>query len=257
MKCLGAFAGDMTGSKYEFCNTKVKNFEFAPEQYFLTDDSYMTLAVIDYLTNHKGDISFYLRKWGRIHPWAGYGGRFHEWLLNPCAGPYNSFGNGSAMRVSPVGWIAKSEDEVIALSKEVTECTHNHSLGIEGAEVVAMCIYYAKIGKTKEFIEKYARKHYDFDFSYDDLVKHYSFNETCQGSVPQAIFCFLISNDFEDCLRTAISIGGDSDTIAAIACSIAEAYYKEIPAFITDAIMNKLSEDEVSLLKRFNKLLEG
>ena len=257
MKCLGAIVGDFVGSKYEFHNVKVRDFSWNTEQHYLTDDSYMTLAVMDFLTNHKGDISFYLRKWGRIHPWAGYGGRFQEGLFNPCMGPYNSFGNGSAMRVSPVGWIANSEEEIIQLSKQVTECTHNHPLGIEGAEVVAMCIYYARTGKTKDFIRKYARKHYEIDFSYDDLVKHYTFDETCRGSIPQAIYCFLISNDFEDCLRTAISIGGDSDTIAAIACSIAEAFYQSIPDDIVKAVYSKLSTEEINLINDFNRKVES
>lgn len=256
MKCIGALIGDLVGSKYEFHNIKVKNFQFTPEQYRLTDDSYMTFAVMDYFVEKSNPISFYFRKWGNMFPYAGYGGRFHMWLLDEKMGPYGSFGNGSAMRISPVGWIAKSEDEVINFSRVISECTHNHPLGIEGAEVIAMCIYYAKIGKSKEFIGKYAGKHYNFDFSYDSLVKNYYFDETCQGSVPQAIFCFLISNDFEDCLRTAISIGGDSDTIAAMACSIAEAFYGKIPENILQLLMDKLTPSEVKLLEDFNKQLE-
>ena len=256
MKCIGALIGDFVGSAYEFHNVKHKNFQLFNDDSFFTDDSFMTLAVMDFLFNRNNSISYYLRLWGKTHPWAGYGLRFNQWIHNDSMGPYNSFGNGSAMRISPVGWIAKTEEEAISLSKEVTECTHNHPLGIEGAEVVAMCIFYAKSGKDKNFIKKYAEKHYNLNFSYNELVKNYGFDETCQGSVPQAIFCFLISNSFEDCLRTSISIGGDSDTIAAIACSIAEAYYKEIPQEISNFVLSKLSKNDLKLIELFNNLIK-
>lgn len=255
MKCIGAIIGDFVGSIYEFKNVKHKDFQLFTDGSFFTDDSYMTFAVMDYLINEHGTISYYLRHWGKMHPWAGYGLRFNQWINDSSMGPYNSFGNGSAMRISPVGWIAKTEEEVIKLSKEITECTHNHPLGIEGAEVVAMCIFYAKLGKSKDFIKNYVEHHYNLDFSYNDLVKNYRFDETCLGSVPQAIYCFLISKDFEDCLRTSISIGGDSDTIAAIACSIAEAFYKEIPDEISSFVLSKLQEEKTLLLK-FNNIIE-
>ena len=255
MKCLGALIGDCVGSIYEFNNCKSKNFSFLPTEYFLTDDSFMTLAVMDYFVSKTRPVSFYLRKWGRKYPSAGYGTRFYNWIFDDKIGAYNSFGNGSAMRISPVGWIANSENEVIELSTRISEVTHNHPDGIKGAQVTAMCIYFARFGKSKAFIKEYAKSFYDLNFSYKDLIDKYSFNETCQGSVPQAIFCFLISKDFEDCLRTAISIGGDSDTIAAIACSIAEAYYKKIPTFLLDLIMGKLNNEQKILLSKFQKII--
>ncbi len=229
---IGAIIGDIVGSVYEFNNIRTKDFPLFSKESRMTDDSYMTLAVQECLqkgyvfddTNDRIIDTF--KKWGRNYPDAGYGGRFWHWLFTDDREPYGSFGNGAAMRVSPVGWYANSEEEVKYLSKRVTEVTHNHPEGLKGAEVTAMCVFYARIGKSKEFIKKYVEQYYNLDFDYEDLRKNYWFNETCQNSVPQAIFCFLISTDFEDCLRTTISIGGDCDTTAAISCAIAEAYYK-------------------------------
>lgn len=231
---LGAIIGDIVGSVYEFNNVRTKDFPLFTKHSRMTDDSYMTLAVQEclekgYVYDETNDrIIDTLKKWGREHPDAGYGGRFRKWLFSDDREPYGSYGNGAAMRVSAVGWYAKSEEEVKYLSRRVTEVTHNHPEGLKGAEVTAMCVYYARIGKSKEFIKNYVEQYYDLNFDYEDLRKHYWFNETCQHSVPQAIFCFLISTDFEDCLRTTISIGGDCDTTAAISCAIAEAHYKSI-----------------------------
>ena len=230
---LGAIIGDTIGSAYEFNNVRSKEFELFTKDSHLTDDSIMTLAIAEIIQNKwyddKDKIIDTLKKWGKAYPSVGYGGMFKKWLFDDnLREPYNSFGNGSAMRISSVGWYANSEEEVKKLSKLVTEVTHNHEEGLKGAEVVAMCIYYAKIGKSKAFIKDYVENYYDLNFDYDDLVKNYKFHATCQNSVPQAIYCFLISNSFEDCLRTTISIGGDCDTTSAMSCAIAEAYYKKI-----------------------------
>ena len=229
---LGAIIGDVIGSIYEFNNIKSKDFKLFTDDNFLIDDSIMTLAIAEIVQNNwyedKDKIIDTLKKWGRAYPDRGYGGMFYKWLFTDNREPYNSFGNGSAMRISPVGWYAKSEEEVIKISKLVTEVTHSHSEGIKGALVVAMCIYYAKIGKTKEFIKEYVKQYYKIDFDYNELLMNYSFNSTCQETVPQAIYCFLISNSFTDCIKTTISIGGDCDTTAAISGAIAEAYYKKI-----------------------------
>lgn len=228
---LGAIIGDVVGSIYEFNNIRTKGFPLLTKENKYTDDTVMTLAVLEILQNrifNKDYVIDTLKKWGRTYPNSGYGGRFSKWLFSDDRESYRSYGNGSAMRISPVGWYANSEREVKELTRLITEVTHSHEEGIKGAEVVAMCIYYAKIGKSKEFIKKYVEKYYSLDFDYEDLRKNYCFNETCQESVPQAIYCFLISKDFEDCLRTTISIGGDCDTTASISCAIAEAYYKEI-----------------------------
>ena len=243
---IGALIGDTVGSVYEFNNKRTKNIVLFSDSSFLTDDSIMTLAVAEMLQKkcvyNKDKIVETFKRWGRAFPDAGYGGRFYNWLFSDNTLPYNSFGNGAAMRISPVGWYANSEEEVVDFATRVTEVTHNHPEGIKGAIVTAMCIYYARIGKDKEFIKKYVEQYYSLDFDYDKLKKNYYFNETCQNTVPQAIYCFLISKDFEDCIRTTISIGGDCDTTAAIACSIAEAYYKGVPKNYKDEIYNRLPD---------------
>lgn len=228
---LGAIIGDVVGSQYEFNNIKSKDFELLDiDNSFATDDSIMSLAVLDMFVNgyvnDSNKIVETFKKWGLTYPDFGYGGMFRNWLMFDSK-PYNSYGNGSAMRISAVAWYSNSEEEVIKNATKVTEVTHNHPEGIKGAVVTAMCVYYARIGKSKEFIKDYVSQYYDINFDYDDLVKNYDFYEICQKSVPQAIYCFLISTDFVDCIRTTISIGGDCDTTAAISCAIAEAYYKD------------------------------
>ena len=228
--------GDVIGSVFEFDNCRTKDFILFGSRNRMTDDSIMTLAVMEImqkkLYHDRDKIIDTFKKWGRAYPRRGYGGMFRNWLFSDMRESYNSYGNGAAMRISPVGYYAKSEEEVIEISRKITEVTHSHPEGIKGAEVTAMCIYYAKIGKSKEFIKEYVSRNYDLDFDYEWLNSHYQFNETCQGTVPQAVYCFLISNDYEDCIRTTISIGGDSDTLAAISGAIAEAYYKHINAYI-------------------------
>ena len=230
---LGALVGDVAGSKYEFHNIKTKNFRPVDKDCYPTDDSIMTIAVWDMWLNNclddKEKIIDTFKKWGKKYPNAGYGGHFFSWVLGDDRLPYNSFGNGAAMRISPIGWIANSEEEVKRLSYNVTSVTHDHPEGIKGAEVTAMCIYYARIGKSKEFIRDYIFEQYPetANLDYNDLViNFYHDEETCQATLPQALYCFLISNSFEDCLKTTISIGGDCDTTSAVSCAIAEAYYK-------------------------------
>lgn len=243
---LGAIIGDVVGSVYEFNNIRTKKFKLFGKGNFLTDDSIMTIAITEVLKNGYQDdndkIVETLKKWGRKYPKAGYGGHFFKWLFTEEKEPYYSFGNGAAMRVSAAGWYGRNEEEVKDFAKKVTEVTHDHPEGLKGAEVTAMCIYYARTGKSKEFIRDYVSKYYDIDFDYEDLKRNYWFNETCQDTVPQAIYCFLISKDFEDCIRTTISIGGDCDTTAAISCAIAEAYYG-IPKKIVKKILTYLTKE--------------
>ncbi len=249
--CLGAIVGDVVGSRFEFNNYRSKDFELLSSKCEFTDDSILTIAVADILLNNKDVIKtfqYYCRKYP-----SSYGLRFNEWIYTNNPKPYNSFGNGSAMRVSFVGWFANSEEEVKELSKKVTEVTHNHPEGIKGAEVTAMCVYYARIGKSKEFIKNYVSKYYDLDFDYNDLVENYYFNEICQDTVPQAIYCFLISKDFEDCIRTSVSIGGDTDTLCAISCAIASAYYDngyEISKAVFDNYLNEELRDVLLKVKK-------
>ena len=259
---LGAIIGDVAGSKYEFNNIKTKDFTPLDDDCMFTDDSIMTIAVWDmYLQDalrDKDKIIDIFKKWGKKYPNAGYGGRFYSWVLGNSREPYNSCGNGSAMRISPIGWIANSEEEVKELSYNVTSVTHNHPEGINGAEVTAMCIYYAKIGKSKAFIKKYVEKEYPEinELDYEELRATYEHElEICQVTVPQAIYCFLISNSFEDCLKTTISIGGDCDTTAAISCAIAEAYYGNISLDIFRKTLKKLPNDVLQIIKKvYNKV---
>ena len=240
---IGALIGDIVGSVYEFNNIKTKEFPLLGANSHFTDDSVMTLAVAEimqkgYMTD-SGKITATFRKWGKNFINAGYGERFIRWLLSENPQPYGSYGNGAAMRVSPVAWYSDSAGEVKEYARAVTQVTHNHPEGLKGAEVTAMCVYYARVGYTKESIRKYAEQYYDLDFDYDKLRKsNFHDDESCQKTVPQAIFCFLVSKSFEDCLRTAVAIGGDCDTICAIAGSIAEAYYRNIDR---ELMLNALS----------------
>ena len=254
---LGAIIGDVVGSRFEFNNIKTKKFELVTDNSKFTDDSVMTVAVADVLINgnskNKDEVIDTLKKWGRRYPHAGYGGHFYHRVLGNAREPYNSCGNGSAMRVSACGWIGKTEEEVIDLAKRVTEVTHNHREGMKGAIVTALSIYYARIGKSKEFLKEYMEKEYPLikQLDYEELRRTYEHeDEICKVTLPQALYCFLISNSFEDCLRTTISIGGDCDTTAAISCAIAEAYYKEIPDDIKQAVRKKLTLEMIEVLDR-------
>lgn len=251
---FGASIGDVVGSRWEFNNIKTKDFALFGKGCYATDDTVMTCAVADVLVNkkqnNKDKIIDTLKKWGKKYPDAGYGGHFYDWVLGSDREPYNSYGNGSAMRVSAAGWIGKTEKEVKNLSRKVTEVTHNHPEGIKGAKVTAMCIYYARNGESRDFIRQYVEQYYNLDFDYEELRKTYKHaEEICQNTVPQAIYCFLISHSFEDCLRTTISIGGDCDTTAAISCAIAEAYYGSCDGLEKYA-RNYLTEEMYEILSK-------
>ena len=243
---LGAIIGDIVGSIYEFNNIRTMKFPLFTDKNFFTDDTIMTLAVAEILqngyVNDNDKVIDTLKKWGRAYPDSGYGGRFYQWLFSDSRNAYGSFGNGSAMRVSACGWYGNSEEEVKDLATKVTIVTHNHPEGLKGAIVVATCIYYARMGKSKAFIKDYIEKFYDVDFSYEELRKNYKFSATCQDSVPEALYCFLISDSFEETIRTTISIGGDCDTTSAIAGSIAEAFFG-IPDNIKEEALKRLPKE--------------
>ncbi len=249
---LGAIIGDIIGSPYEWKALKTKDFPLFSQKSSLTDDSYMTIAVGCACADgersdeesFKEKVVFYMRKLGREFFYAGYGGRFRHWLRSDTSGPYNSFGNGSAMRVSPVAWYAQSLEEAERLAAWSAEVTHNHPEGIKGAVSVAAAIFMARSGKSKEEIKAYVEEHfYSLDFTIDDIRPDYTFNVTCRGSVPQSIKCFLEAEDYEDTVRLAVSLGGDADTQAAIAGSIAEAYYG-IPEELKKRAMKLMSPAE-------------
>ena len=255
---LGAIIGDIVGSRFEWNNNKTKHFELLNDKCFFTDDTVMTLAIAKAILHSKSDYSDlsslsikYMQEVGRNYPSCGYGGSFGLWVFSNNPKPYNSFGNGAAMRVSPVGFVAKSLDQAISLSKKVTEVTHNHPEGIKGAEATAVAIYLARNGYNINDIKNYIDKHYyKMNFTLDEIRDTYKFNETCQDTVPQAIMAFLESTSFEDAIRNAISIGGDSDTIAAITGGIAEACYG-IPKEIRNKALTYLDKRLLNILLDF------
>lgn len=233
----GAIIGDICGSYYEFGDhrTKSKNpFLFQNGSKF-TDDTVMTIATMKwYVDGKKNPIETYYRWYGLKYPKAEYGGMFRKWLVDPKIGPYQSFGNGSAMRVSPVAWMNNCLRDVVRDAKITAECTHDHEEGIKGAQATACAIYLARIGQTKNYIKAYIINNfgYDLERKLDDIRPDYKFDSTCQGSVPEAIICFLEGRSYEETIKLAISLGGDADTQAAIAGSIAEAYYGGVPAWM-------------------------
>ncbi len=256
---LGAIIGDIAGSRFEWHNHKSKEFELLTHVGGCkpTDDTIMSLAIAQALleSDAQGCLSDRavrnMQKLGRKYPGAGYGGFFRRWLYSGNPQNYNSFGNGAAMRVSACGYVAKSSEEAKSLSHDVTCVTHNHPEGLKGAEAVAVAIYLARTGKSILEIRDYiTHNYYDINFTLDNIRETYSFDETCQGTVPQAIEAFFESISFEDAIRNAISIGGDSDTIAAITGSIAEAYYG-IPADLRNLALTFLDETLLSILNAF------
>ena len=255
---LGAIIGDIVGSRFEYNNAKEKSFELFDSECSITDDTVLTVAVAKAILECKDDFSClsemtvkYLREIGETYPIWMFGGMFREWLESDDPQPYNSYGNGAAMRVSPCGFAAKSLSQAIELSKAVTEVTHNHPEGIKGAEATTVAIYLAISGNTKQDIQKYISEHYyKLNFDLDDIRNTYSFSDTCQGSVPYAIKAFLESTSFEDAIRNAISLGGDSDTIAAITGSIAEAYYG-IPNELCAEALQYLPDPLYQIVKEF------
>lgn len=249
---LGAIIGDIVGSVYEFDSDKTKNFPLFSSGCSPTDDSLMTMAVgitcVSADTRNESEfkrtICSMMREIGRQYPDAGYGGRFFDWLMSDTMGAYGSYGNGSAMRVSPVAYAGNSLEEVERLAKWSAEVTHDHSEGIKGAQAVAAAIFLAKEGKSKDEIRSYIEeKYYDLDFTLDEIRPSYRFDVTCMGSVPQAIECFLEADDFEDAIRNAISLGGDGDTIAAMTGAISEAYFG-IPDELQEEVMEYMDDTE-------------
>lgn len=246
---LGAVIGDIVGSRFEFDNYRAKDFEFYHPECFATDDSIMTLAIAYAILACKGDwslLSTYavrsMQYFGRPYPDCGFGGNFYHWIYSNNPQPYNSYGNGSAMRVSAAGLVASSLEEAKLLSRLVTEVSHNHPEGIKGAEATAVAIYMAKTGVDKKDIEAHIHEHYyPMDFTIDEIRPTYKFNEICQDTVPQGLKAFFESESFEDAIRIAISVGGDSDTLAAICGGVAEAYYG-IPEDLREKALEYLDE---------------
>ena len=266
---LGALIGDTVGSIYEFCNIKTIDFPLFSDGSSFTDDSVMTIAVADWLLHDpvrsQQGLEDSLVKWGHRYPDESYGGAFSRWLFMPefqsvfrdrdtetvdnipygVRHPYNSWGNGSAMRVSACGWLAQSVEDALDLGRRSAMITHNHPEGIKGAQAVATAIYLARTGSTKAKIHQYIEDTFGYDLSRDcdDIRPTYHFDVSCQGTLPAALAAFFDSRDFESAIRLAVSLGGDSDTIACITGGIAEAFYHEIPATIVEEMHHRLPEE--------------
>lgn len=283
---LGAIIGDIVGSVYEWDNIKTKEFPFFRDDCFFTDDTVMTIAVAEALMNGGRDDDFIdaMKKFGRMYPGAGYGGRFNLWINSNNRSPYNSWGNGSAMRVSPVGWIVDCEtyaktgglpEAGLEIAQRSAAVTHNHCEGIKGAQATADAIFICRIYKgkyaatdgekpmfpaisdCKRYLKKHIEEKYGYDLSktLDEIRPMYGFDVSCQGTVPQAITAFLESTDFEDAIRNAISLGGDSDTLAAITGGIAEAAYG-VPLRIKNKALTYLDEPLKDVYRKWNAFLK-
>ena len=257
---LGAIIGDIAGSRFEWNNQKTKDFELLTKENGCrpTDDSVMTLAVADAILLCQGDYTNLstqaircMQRMGRLYPDAGYGGRFAAWLKQSSPWPYHSYGNGSAMRVSPCGFAAATLEEAVSLAEKVTKVTHNHPEGLKAAEAVASAIFLARTGKSLAEIRAHIEKlYYTIDFTLDEIRPDYAFDVSCQGSVPQAFEALFESTGFEDAVRNAISIGGDSDTIGAITGSMAEAYYG-VPADLREQALAFLDKTQLDIFNAF------
>lgn len=264
----GAIIGDMVGSPFEFDRgNKIKEFELFSSESEFTDDTVMTIAVAEALLEAgkagrldtiKALVVKSMQKWGKKYPYAGYGGRFRGWLQAENPQPYNSYGNGSAMRVSVAGWLYDSLERTREVARATAEVTHNHPEGIKGAEATAAAIFMARNGRTKAEIKQYIVEEFRYDLSKtcDEIRPGYYHVESCQGTVPEAITAFLEGKDFEDVIRTAVSLGGDCDTLTAIAGSIAEAYYG-VPEEMKEEARRRLPGEFVEVLNSFTEKKNG
>ena len=253
---LGAIIGDIVGSVYEFNNVKNTEFELIGQRSRFTDDSVMTLAVAKWLMEDRTHSMKYLidcmQQLGRLHPDAGYGGNFMRWLYKRDPQPYNSWGNGAGMRVSPVGLYAKTLDEALALAAITASVSHNHPEGVKGAQAIAASVFLCKEGKTKQEIKQYVEETFGYNLNrtIGEIRPNYSFDVSCQGSVPEAIIAFLEGNSFEEVIRLAVSLGGDSDTIACMAGAIAACMYP-VPDELVEYCDSILTEDLRTIMSDF------
>ena len=256
---LGAIIGDVVGSRFEWHNVKSKEFEFFTEDCFSTDDTNMSLAVALAILNSGGDRASLpahavrsMRTMGRFYP-GGFGRKFREWVRSEDPRPYGSLGNGAGMRVSPCAWAAESLEEALELSDAVTAVTHNHPEGLKGARAITASVFLARKGCGMDEIREHVeREYYPLNFTLETICPYYGFDMTCAGSVPQAIEAFLESDGFEDAVRNAVSIGGDSDTIAAMTGAIAEAYWG-IPDDVRTRVTAYLDEVQTGILNAFEE----
>ncbi|MFO8031070.1 MAG: ADP-ribosylglycohydrolase family protein [Desulfohalobiaceae bacterium] len=255
---LGAIIGDIVGSRFEARPYKSTNFELFTPQCSFTDDTVLSVAVSDSLMQ-GAPYSQKLKEYYQRYPWAGFGGSFQIWAASDTEEPYNSLGNGSAMRVSPVAWYYNQREQVLQQAERSAAATHNHPEGIKGAQSVALAIHLARQGKDKENIKQEISQNfgYNLDRTIEEIRPGYSFDVTCPGSVPEALICFLEAQDFEQALRNAVSLGGDSDTQACIAGSVAEAFFQGVPQEIRDQGLSFLDGFLKGKVEEFLKIVRS
>ena len=255
---LGAVSGDVIGSVYEFASEKRYDFPLFTERSRITDDSVLTLAIADSILSGRSYLEC-VREYALAYPGMGYGGFFRAWMHADDPRPYRSYGNGSAMRVSAVGWAFNETDEVLTQARNSAEITHDHPEGIKGAQAAALAVFLARTGETKATIkgEIAGRFGYDLEHRLEDIRPTYRFNETCQGTVPQAVMAFLESESFEDAVRKAVSLGGDADTLGAITGSVAEAFYGGVPAKIVEEVRPRVPAKLWDVIERFSASYAG
>ena len=249
---LGAIAGDVIGSVYEASPVKFTDFELFPPGARFTDDTVLTVATAEALLG-DGDYAKAYRRYGRAYPNAGYGGSFYGWLVSDDTGPYDSWGNGAAMRVSPVGFASDTVEDVLEEAARSATVTHNHPEGIKGAQATALAVFLARCGADKAGIrsELQDRFGYDLTRSLEVIRPSYRFDVSCQGSVPESLIAFLEASGYESAVRNAVSLGGDADTMACIAGGIAEAFYGAVPGQIAREVRSRLPEGFLDVLDRF------
>lgn len=250
----GAIVGDILGSPHEHLPEKEADFNLLNRFIKFTDDTILTVAVANALLTDKNFENSYV-DFSQRYPNRGYGRIYKKWVYDESRAPYNSFGNGSAMRVSPVAWYFNNLEDVLEFAKKTSEVTHDHEDGIKGAQAVASAIFLARNGNSKEEIKKYIENNFSYNLSksYEEMYNSTTFDMTCPGSVPDAINCFLLSENFEDGIRKVINLGGDSDTQAAICGSIMEAYYGGVPDYLWEPCKLKLSEEFLDIIERFEE----
>lgn len=249
---IGALAGDIIGSVYEGYPVKTKDFPLFSTHCSFTDDSVLSVAIAKAILRNE-DYALTVKQIGRKYPDCGYGGAFINWLFSDFSLPYNSWGNGSAMRVSPVGFAFDSEDQVLSEAEKTAEITHNHPEGIKGAQATALAVFLARSERDKDLIKKVIQQRFGYNLNrtLDGIRRDYHFDISCQGTVPEAIIAFLESDSIEDAIRNAISLGGDSDTLACITGGIAHAYYRKVPAFIYRKVKELLPVDLWHITEEF------
>jgi ADP-ribosylglycohydrolase len=251
---LGAIAGDVIGSVHEWTATKTKNFPLFVRGSMFTDDSVLTVAVADWILRGN-DLIDTFHQYVRSYPGRGYGSMFAEWARTLSRQPYNSYGNGSAMRVSPVGFAFGTMEEVLTRAGQSAAVTHDHTEGIRGAQATAAAVFHARTYRDKDKLRDFVTAQFGYDLGkrLDEIRPRYTFNETCNGTVPQALIAFLESTDYEDAIRNAISLGGDADTLACITGGVAEAFYGGVPRDIADSVIGLLDEKIVAVVDEFRQ----